>query len=598
MPAEQEKKKTRRKLKDIQAEVLRGYAVASRVLTEAIEANPENWQLCLAQACLALDQLSFQNALQPDSQFSHRRLAILSLFGKAADLYSKQVSTLPENEFTSLPYEHWFYAGLGASDLGNIDHLSIADERQPSLILAHLNSLPGETAERHQDLFANTLFTRMSALKPNVKFRYLEAGFQIVGDHKQAREARSLYDYYKDLVTEIKLVTRVDGSAKVGADEPFGVFVELVHTREIERESGGFGRYLQNQQGNMYFSYNYGRPLENYREKFEEAVRAALAENFDVQSVTFQAEDAGSRATRESGWRSTPYAYVLLKARGPQVDKLPSLKMDLDFLDTSGYVVLPVTSPAQRVDASQRPVEGRPCGDLKITQTLDERQAADGKLVLEIKASGNGLVPKLEDLLDLKFSEFTLDETEDQGLSVSKFDPDSSEPAVISERTWILTLLGRKDLSEQPKVFEFGDPKIETAEVTYQRYDDADLAAVERVVSLEQKYGDVRRPWMWGLLAVVPIGLVAVLGVRGIAGRRRPTEEARFKVPESMTPFSVLALLRNIADRNGLEPEERNELSSSIEEIERHYFALTNGNGSTTKPDLKGLAETWIRRAK
>ena len=41
----------------------------------------------------------------------------------------------------------------------------------------------------------------------------------------------------------------------------------------------------------MYFSYNYGRPLENYRDKFEEAVRTALAENFDVQSITFQAED-------------------------------------------------------------------------------------------------------------------------------------------------------------------------------------------------------------------------------------------------------------------------------------------------------------------
>ncbi len=108
--------------------------------------------------------------------------------------------------------------------------------------------------------FANALFTRMSGLNPAVKFRYLHGGFEVVGDHKQAHEARKVYDYYKDLVTEIKLDAALDGGDDVGHGRPFGLFVNLRHTREIERESGGFGRYLQNQnQGNL-FSYNYGRP--------------------------------------------------------------------------------------------------------------------------------------------------------------------------------------------------------------------------------------------------------------------------------------------------------------------------------------------------
>jgi len=49
--------------------------------------------------------------------------------------------------------------------------------------------------------------------------------------------------------------------------------VNLRHTKEIEREAGGFSKYLTNQ-NNQYYSYNYGRPTENYRDKFEDAARA------------------------------------------------------------------------------------------------------------------------------------------------------------------------------------------------------------------------------------------------------------------------------------------------------------------------------------
>lgn len=54
------------------------------------------------------------------------------------------------------------------------------------------------------------------------------------------------------------------------------------------------------------FSFNFGRPLENYRDKFEEMVRRTLGEFFEVKSVTFQSEDVQSRADAEYGWRRTP----------------------------------------------------------------------------------------------------------------------------------------------------------------------------------------------------------------------------------------------------------------------------------------------------
>ena len=142
--------------------------------------------------------------------------------------------------------------------------------------------------------------------------------------------------------------------------------------------------------------YNFGRPLENYRDKFQDAAKQALQEHFEVMSVTFQDEKVNSKATSEYGWRVTPYAYILLKARGPKVDKVPPLRLDLDFMDTSGYVVLPVESPTIPVDATPAKGSVRPFEKLQITQTLDERQATDGKLILEIKAAARGLVPDLD----------------------------------------------------------------------------------------------------------------------------------------------------------------------------------------------------------
>lgn len=592
MPAQQEEQKTKRKQKDIEAEVMRGYAVANAVVSDAFAKHPESWQLRLARACLMLDQNSYRNELAPSSKFSENRREAFDEFRLTAELYAQAVPALAENEHSTTVFEHWFYAGLGASDLNRIDHKSEADPRQPALIREAILALPGEAAERHLDMFANSLFTRISALSPAVKFAYLDAGFSIVGEAEQARDARRIYDYYKDLVTEIKFVTRVDGPAKVGHDEPFGVFVELLHTREMERESGGFGKYLQNQ-NNMSYAYNYGRPPENYRDKFEEAAIKALEEHFDVHSVTFQEQDVHSRAAEKYGWRVTPYAYILLTPRGPEIDKLPSLKMDLDFLDTSGYVVLPVVAPPLPLDAAPEAPGPRPYDQLTITQTLDERQAEEGKLVLEVKATAQGLVPPLEEIVDVRSSDFEVESIEDEGVLVSKFDPDSGEPAVISERTWMINYTGRTDLAALPTLFHFPEPKVATNEASFLRYNDADLDTVESTVTLEHSYGEVRSVWPWYLAAGAVV--LVVVGLVIVAARRRRVEEApaQFELPDPLTPFNVLGLLRRIESNNGFSPATRDELGDNIALLERHYFASAGGNGHTP-PDLRSIAERWV----
>lgn len=590
LPAQQEQAKTQRKQKDIEAEVVRGYGVARSVIDGGVAKNPDNWRLALVQACLSLDELSYHNEIQPSSEFSDRRRAAIDQFRHAADLYARQVATLSEAEQSAEVFEHWYYAGLGASDLNQIDHRSTPDPRQPALIREAILALPGESAEKHMGKFANSLFTRMSGLKPAVKYTYLKAGFEIVGDAKQAVEARKVYDYYKDLVSEIKLVTRIDGTARVGHDDAFGVFVDLVHTPEIERESGGFGKYLQNQ-NSMSYAYNYGRPLENYRDKFEESVRAALVEQFDVQSVTFQEKDVHARSTSEPGWRVTPYAYVLLKPRGPQVDKLPSFKMDLDFLDTSGYAVLPIVSSPLPMDAAVDRPDPRPYAKLNLTQTLDERQAAEGKLILEIKAAAQGLVPELEELVDVRTSDFEVTSTDDEGVAVAKFDSESTEPAVISERTWMITYQGRKDLAALPTTFAFPAPKVATQESNLFRYEDADLKSVEPVVALVQKYGDTRSRWPWFVAGGGLVALSGLLLARAIRRRRAAAPAAVETMPEKLTPFTVLALLKKIEDNNGFDFQTKEELDTAIRSLERHYFAEANGENHV---DLKAVAERWL----
>ncbi|MBI1901022.1 MAG: hypothetical protein HYS13_07920 [Planctomycetia bacterium] len=592
MPAEQQNKQTNRKTKDIQAEVVRGYSVALAVVDDALVKFPDEWSLVLARSAILHDENSFQQELARSSQFVTRRDAALAEFQRAAALYAARVADLPEDEQSTKVYEQWFYAGLGAVDLAHLSEEKQPDLRQPALVRAAILSLPGEAAKKHMDRFANALFTRLSAVKPASKFQYLKGGFEIVGDHPQAAEARKVFDYYKDLVTEIKLEAVIDGPDVVGQG-PFGVFVSLRHTREIERESGGFARYLQNQ-NNMFFAWNYGRPTADYRDRFQTAATDAVGEHFEVLSATFETDKVHSRATEEYGWRVTPYAYLLLKARGPEVDKLPPLRIDLDFLDTSGYVVLPIESPAVPLDAAPSRPQPRPAEKLQLTQTLDERQAAQGKLILEIKATALGLVPNLDELLDIAPEGFEIVKTDDQGPSVVKFEPESEKIAVSSERTWLVSLQAQRGAARPPTSFRFPAAMREGVEMIYQRYEDADLVSVGEVVPLVGRYAKPSYGWVWwaGGAALAAIVLSIVL----IRWLRRPAAKAdcRWLLPDPLTPFTALGLLERMLHDGQLDESARGELQGSIQVVERQFFSA-EGNGDG-RADLKELAEGWLRR--
>ena len=591
----QKDKKTKRRKKEMEAEVIRGYEVAKQLVAASLADHPDSWALINARAALMHDENNYKAELANHNEFALDRRAAMAEFQRAAELYVAEVPELEKDQYRTTVFENWFYATLGACDLNLIEETHSTASRQTQIIRETILAMPTEAADWHMARFANLLFNRLSNAKSTLKFRYLKTGFEIVGDHKQARKAREVFDYYNDLVTEIELVARIDGSAKVGHENAFGLYVDILHTKEIERESGGFGRYLQNQNSNAYFAYNYGRPTEDYRDKFEEHVREILSEQFEVEAVTFETPEVTSKATNRSGWRRTPYAYLLLKPRGPEVDKIPSVKLDLDFLDTSGYAVLPIESDAIPIDALTNNPDPRPSKVTEVTQILDERQADEGNLVLEIKAVAQGLVPGFEDLFgDVEIENFEIEKIDDQGVAVNKFDADSTDAAVLSDRTWLVSLKAKDGLKQLPKTIAF--PTLlntwDGVETVYQRYVDADLVSVANVVDLEEKYGQAG--WFKIILfSAIGLGLfLLIVGFVIFASLTGKSEAPASTLPTDLSPFNVITMLKDIHENNGIQPSKKEELGHSINRLEAYYFGdRTDGD---TPPDLTQIAETWL----
>lgn len=593
-PKEQQQKKTNRTDKEIEAEVARGYGVTNTVLNEARSRYPEDWRLLLVQAALMLDSTNFANEKARDSSFTKERDGSFAAFAKAAELYAKALPGLEQKDQSVDVYLTWFYASLGASDLEAVKAEQTPDPKQVPLIRAALESLPGEARQRHETLFANALATRMTAAAPAVKHRYLSQGLPIAGENERAREPRQLMAYYSDLVTEIRLQSAIDGPDTVGT-EPFGVFVNIRHTTQIEREAGGFQKYLQNQNAGMGF-YNFGRPPENYRDKFEEAAREALKESFEVLSVTFHADKVKSAGDPEEGWRVTPYCYLLLKAKGPQTDSLPPLKLNLDFMDTSGYAVLPIESNKIPLDAGHS--AARPALAIEAQQILDERKADTGVLGLEIKATARGLVPALDTLFDLKPAGFDIEEIDDQGVRVTQLDDGEAHPenfgAPVSERLWTVTLKASAGQPAPAKRFTFAQPKSPEVKTLFMRYADADLQEVPATVSLEKTYGRRSHAGWWQALGAAVTAAAVWFVLRARAGKSVSQTKGDIEAPEEINPLTVMALLRRIRSSGRLKPEAAAELTRTLTHMEEHYYAPSRESHS---PDLQAAVAEWMRRA-
>jgi len=176
---------------------------------------------------------------------------------------------------------------------------------------------------------------------------------------------------------------------------------------------------------------------------------------------------------------------------------------------------------------------------------------------------------------------------------VAKFDADSDQTAVVSERLWHVTLAARE--GPAPKRFLFGTAKVDGAEMTYQRYHDADLVAVSQEVDLEQGYGQAGLMWLWLIAGgLVLFSLLAVGAVFLLLRKPKFRQGPALELPGRLTPFTVLGLLQRVQQQYRLSEAQRAELAQALTALERHYFA----GESQGENNLRALAEHWVRQGK
>jgi len=229
-----------------------GYTLALELIDGAIAHDPESWRYAMTKAAIAYDHLQFKDAQRDVDFASHNavREEAFKAFADAAARYGEALATGRERAGSNV-YDVWFNAALGASELTYLkrdDMLIEGSEHddQITLIRASLEALPPDLARVHIGAFARSVVERFGGLEPEVKPRVVRHAVRVVGDHPAGAPIRRLAELYDDLVKdEVKLRLTLDGPARVGT-KSFGAMVTMRYTNSVDRESGGFARYLQN----------------------------------------------------------------------------------------------------------------------------------------------------------------------------------------------------------------------------------------------------------------------------------------------------------------------------------------------------------------
>jgi len=594
-PQIQQQAGTKRGEPQIKAEVLAGYETLLALLDDGLAAKPDVWQLKLQLAAANFDLAEYQygNKANLDLYVKHREAAFEG-FSEAAALYTLQTSVTADKP-SALVFQLWFNANLGASDLSYVTRQQTPEIGNLQKIRDAILVLPD--SEGHLKAFGDSVANTSRRLTPELKPRYLRASLAVLEDHPAGEMARKLVQHYHDLRLEVELVARIDGSDAIGHTEPFGLFIGLRHTSDIEREAGGFARYLVggSSTGTPYFYPRYPGQRQAPRDDLEEHLGKKLGENFEVQSMTFHDTKTQSQTIDQPGWRETPLAYVLLKAKDASVDRIPELQMDLDFYDSLGPVLLPVTTATQVVDARPVTAPDRPVAELELTQTLDARLDNENEeITLELHATGKGLIPPLKKLVRLDIAGFKITKNDDQGLSIARVESGATSVNAVSEHTWLLTLKPI-DGGSEPLMFKFPETIDSDIKSVFKQYKDADLVEVDSELALAGLVLNPAPTWPW-FAAGATVLLLLGIGAWRMANRDDGQIVAPvYRVPDVCTPFAVIDLLHRIdaAPPKSLAASHRDQLRGTIRQLEQIHFApdtaQTNGHG-----DLKAVARDWV----
>jgi hypothetical protein len=378
-------------------------------------------------------------------------------------------------------------------------------------------------------------------------------------------------------------------------------------------------------QNNVWVNLGGGSTWVSYRDRLERSIERALSEGFRIEAISFfdsmnPSSDVSEQG--EPGWQEKPLAYIVLRATDPSIERVPSIKMDFDFIDQTGPVILAIESNSPAIDASSasglRPVE-----ELVVEQIVDVRTADDGEVTLEIEASGRGIIPELPLLLSgfdepLGGFELTDDGLETHPFGVTDSDPqDSSRRLVLpgnepdEEKTYAerdengiyRQMMTRSwTLQYTPTGGDVGSaftvPTLAAGvlgDLSTRHFADMDLIAVEA--------GSIPVHGGFGMTTLVLGGVVvlALVGFVVFSKRRGTREPARDRLMEMLpardTPLGAIAALKRIEVAYGLAlGDQRAALEADIAVLEKASFGRDSSghtNGSASE-----VVDRWVHNVR
>lgn len=626
--AAQQQTGTKRSDNEIAALVDKGYGVAMELAEAAAKREPDAWRVAALRAGLAFDRMQFRNAQKKvdAASLNDARKAAFEAFESAAGVYAAALARGEEREDARV-FTAWFGAALGTPQLNfvNVAEMpaegSIGDD-QIERIRKAINAMPPDVAFRHLSDFASDISEAVTRSDPEVKPRLVKHALRIIGDHPAGASLRAMDELYRDLVKEeIRLRLTVDGPDRIGTDRPFGVLVSLRFTNAVDRETGGFAKYLQN---NVWGRVGRDFREINYRDRFQKEIESSLGKGFTIESVGFFDPFMPARGVVEQeqgGWLEKPMAYVVLSRKEAAVDRIPPVTMDMQFDDQSGPVTLALPSNPVPV-ATGAEHAARPALQTKVEQVIDVRNARSGDkggaITMEVRIRGKGVVPDLRDALDGIDTAIEGYEIGEKGIetrpilvmqegttATDRFSFSRPEPPkggypepdeqgmyrLDIERSWLVTYTpaagARGNAFKVPTL----KPGI-TATAEARHFTDMDLVPVDGGVV------PVQRPWTLGVMTAAGLGVAALAVAAAWASRRRGTANTPLSgntlIPDRVTPLSVVTALRLLREtRRDLDSATLAALTQEITSLERVHF----GPGTAASSgELEAVLERWRGR--
>ena len=608
-----------------------GYAAALRMIDDWTARQPVDWKALREAAVMASDWADFEyfqklvKSPKPDAQARYDAMNRISqdYFRRAAARYLKTAAQgvrLAETEETL--FVTWFKHLMGFNSNGEINLSKAPGAPALQEMRDLINSLPPDAAKAQMAAlagYADAMTADPKALDPNMKFRFLQSSLLITMGSSFAEATSNKVEYLETLLDGVRLEVAMDGPNTIWRKEDAGIIVSLRHTDVMSRQLNFASILGADAPPKPTDRARKMLATDTVRNELESNILKALSPFFDVRSITLSPATVKSFPAKEPRWEQTVLAYVVIRAFDVSVDRIPQLTLTLTFLDKSGPVALPVKSPEVMIRMSEHPPGRRPVADLRLTQTFDTRQLdSTGELKLAITAVGTGLLPPLEELVDLQPLERSITVTRVvplDGPVVREILDSNQVVSVTSERHWRIDLDGRKiaRAGTRSPVY-YPAPYDKTAAVRNDYYEDADLVGATNAFALVGKgdqpelirgadgqfrTADHTRQILTGSAAGAAVLLFALLLV--LRARRNasavPALQARdvFHLPARMEPFIVVSLLRNLlaSELVHISEEQRRAVTDEMRRVEEACFRP--GGAGMTEAELSRVAKQALK---